>query len=529
MSTWITAVLCLQAADRPPVIVTGWDSPTPRQFREGLEAFERWKVFDGTTIRPTRTAAGIDARNAFLRDRWTWEEFAPALAELKAARPTTCRETYLMIYTNPGDVDWFDDAGWAEIVSHWSLLSRLAAMGGLRGLLFDAEPYTKGASQFLYRLQPERDRHSFTDYLAQARRRGREVMEAVKREFPSATIFSYRLFSDLLPVLDSGNPIRALEADTYGLLPAFVDGWLDVMPPGMRVIEGTEDIGYRANSQAEYDSAFTRLRLRMRDFVDPVHRTRVDAQFKVGQSLYLDAHVNPPGNPWHIDRKGGTPASRLAANLRSALSATDGLVWLYGEQARWWAAGNPESPMWPDALPGAIEAIRRAKDPDAPARDFFARRPLPANLLPNGDFAKAGASGAPEGWWSWQDEKSKGRVSSTDGRVALSGMLNGVLGTEVEVRAGHRYAVRLRVRGEGRGTVGLAVGWKSASGQWVAHGERRTFLPGAPAEDGWSELQGMVEVPASASRLVFMPMANAQVGPADRGEFDDAFLAELSE
>jgi hypothetical protein len=353
---------------RSPVIATGWDSPNLRQFREGLAAFEAWGVFDGTTLRASRRTPDnpeAAAIFAFSKEPWAWEEFTGALADLQAARPTTCRESYLMLYSNPGDVDWFDDESWRIITDHWRLLSRLAKQGGLRGLLFDAEPYTPPYSQFLYRAQPQRDQHSFAEYREKARQRGREVMTAAAEEFPELSIFSYRLFSDMLGVLDSGDLNRAVEPHTYGLLPAFVDGWLDVMPPKVRVIEGTEDIGYRANSSAEYSAAFTRLKLRLPEFVAPGNREKARQQFRVGQSLYLDAHVNPPGNPWTIDRLGGTSAGRLAANVASALAASDGVVWLYGETGRWWQAGDPKYPMWPERLPGALEAIRRPRTPQA--------------------------------------------------------------------------------------------------------------------------------------------------------------------
>jgi hypothetical protein len=75
-----------------PIIVTGWDSPTPAEFRQHLPEFEKWGAFDGTTIRPTRRMADakvLDARFAFSRDPWRWGEFTPALADLRAAKPTT--------------------------------------------------------------------------------------------------------------------------------------------------------------------------------------------------------------------------------------------------------------------------------------------------------------------------------------------------------------------------------------------------------------------------------------------------------
>ena len=44
---------------RSPIIATGWDSPAPRQFREGLATFEGWGVFDGTTRTRSSSSAGI--------------------------------------------------------------------------------------------------------------------------------------------------------------------------------------------------------------------------------------------------------------------------------------------------------------------------------------------------------------------------------------------------------------------------------------------------------------------------------------
>jgi len=354
-------------------------------------------------------------------------------------------------------------------------------------------------------------------------------MDAVHQEFPAATIFSFRLFSDMLGLLESGDLTRALESDVYGLQPAFVDGWLDVLPPETRVIEGTEDIGYRANSPAEYNAAFTRLRLRMPDFLAPEHRNKVNRQFQVGQSLYLDAYVNPPGNPWHIDLMGSSAAARLTANLASAMAASDGLVWLYGEQARWWPSTGAKQATWPDTLPGALDAIRRAKDPAAYARDLFQKLPDLKNRVDNGDFSRITASTAPpEGWFVWQADSSHGRLSSADGHVELSGMLEGVIGRSIEVKPGRTYAVRLRVKSEGQGLASLIIGWKTAAGEWTAHAHNRRFVAGGPPDaDGWREIINLVEVPRAAERLQFMPAAAGQKGESDRCWFDDAALAEL--
>jgi len=124
------------------LIATGWDSPTPARFREELAEFEKWNCFDGTTIAPTRKlpdGSVVDCRKAFSREHWEWAEFAEAVKDLREARPTTATNNFLFVYANPGDVDWFDDAGWKEVVDHWRLIACLAREGGLRGVLYDAD------------------------------------------------------------------------------------------------------------------------------------------------------------------------------------------------------------------------------------------------------------------------------------------------------------------------------------------------------------------------------------------------------
>ena len=101
------------------------------------------------------------------------------MADLKVARSDKLTDNFLILGANPGNVDWFDDAGWKEIQEHCRLLARLAHEGGLRGMLFDPEPYTDPHKQFSYRSQAGRAGHSFEEYCRQARQRGHEVMEAI--------------------------------------------------------------------------------------------------------------------------------------------------------------------------------------------------------------------------------------------------------------------------------------------------------------------------------------------------------------
>ena len=68
-----------RVADETGLIATGWDSPNAARFRAELPEFEKWGVFDGTTIFPTRKTADGQVRpahSAFSREHWEWSEFA---------------------------------------------------------------------------------------------------------------------------------------------------------------------------------------------------------------------------------------------------------------------------------------------------------------------------------------------------------------------------------------------------------------------------------------------------------------------
>jgi hypothetical protein len=382
----------------------------------------------------------------------------------------------------------------------------------------------KPFSQFRYAAQAGRAEHTFAEYRVKARERGREVMRAVIEEFPDATIFSYRLFSDMVPLLDSGDLDRAIEPHTYSLQPAFVDGWMDVGPAGVTFVEGTEAIGYRANSPVEYNAAFTSQRLRLHEFLSPENREAFARQLRIGQSLYLDAHVNPPGSKYTIDRTGSSPAGRLAANLSSALAASDGIVWLYGEQARWWPGGKADARRWVDVLPGAIDAIRRAKEPVAFAREFFASGQPRTNLLPNADFSKTDGE-VPEGWFTWQNDESHGVTSCADGRVEIRGAADAVVGYVANTTPGALLAVRLRVKSSGAGLGALNIGWKTADGDWTARARNARFVPSiAPDAEGWREITAVIEVPPEAGQVIFMPAASGQWRETDFCLFSDPEL-----
>ena len=342
------------------LIATGWDSPTAANFKQHVASFAEGP-FDGTVVRPTRRlldGSVVSASYAFSRERWQEDEFADMIADLQAAQLGSCRESFLLLNANPGDVDWFDDAGWKEIVAHCRLLTRVAKRSGLRGLAFDPEPYSPPATPFNYSRQSKREHKSFANYEAKARQRGREVMQAMSAEFPDMVILAYFLFSNLPHA--NGNPrfLKMLQSHDYNLMPAFIDGWMDRISPAMTLIDGNE-YSYKYNSPAAFSDSYERLKKDAAAFLTPKNYLKL-RQWRIGQAIYLDAYCNSPDDYWYIDPQGMTPVDRLCLNLVSALNASDGYVWVYGMKGRWWPS-TMNYPLWEERMPGLSAGLKRAK------------------------------------------------------------------------------------------------------------------------------------------------------------------------
>jgi hypothetical protein len=142
--------------------------------------------------------------------------------------------SYVLFEVRPGDVDWADDAAMEAVRENVRRAAAHARAGGLRGLFFDDQAY--GAQLFSY---PDvADGEPFDTVRARVRARARALMEAVLGELDDPTV---------VLTLGPGETWRsvcldgvAIEADRYGLLPAFVDGLSDAVAAAGRgrVVDG---------------------------------------------------------------------------------------------------------------------------------------------------------------------------------------------------------------------------------------------------------------------------------------------------
>jgi hypothetical protein len=479
-------VLLLATVNVPAVklIETGWDMPDTRGLRDNLAAMEQ-RPFDGVVIeavgqRDDKKPCRL--REAFSNERWDRDWFRDCLDDLQACKCRRFTDNFLLVGANPGNVDWSEDAGWGQVAAHWRIAARLAKQGGLKGILFDPEPYTEPYAQFRRAGQPEQNRN-----ISLARQRGRDVMSAVAEEFPDITLFCY-----------FANSVQPNEG--YGLLPAFLDGWLDAAPASVTIVDGCES-AYCYKTATQYLEAAVKMKGDCQRYVSPENRAKYRAQMQVSFGIYLDAYANPPTSPWHVPGK----TEGLCANVTTAGRVADEYVWVYGEKSRWWP-----TPTWNEALPGSEAVLAFARDPLGYARDQIVRH--------------VGAVALANDWKVWQEDESHGKFTwdtqAGSGRVAQAA--HGCFIQSIAAKPGEHYAVQARCHSEGAGAACVLVRWQTADNKWTAEAQD---VPLAAEKSG--EIFGVVTVPETAGRLTVLLLVKGQHAAQDTAEFRDVRVFKL--
>jgi hypothetical protein len=335
-----------RAADPPAARVKvlvefGWDEPDTAFLRRHITAMEQTPfdgcVFHALTHGPKGETDNLAwkfwGRRAFERD-----ELDTARADLGQTSFTRFRHNFLRVNTTPADLDWFDD--FAAVVSNARLAAVLARDGRCQGVLLDIEQYEHPL--FDYHKQTHADTKSWDDYAAQARRRGRELMNAFQDGFPGLTVLS-TFGPSLVHAQTRGGKTPARDA-SYGLLVPFLQGMSDATRPGARLVDGHE-LSYSYKEPARFDEALGVIRS------EP---PKLEAAF----GLWLDHDWRHKG--WSVDdlAKNSFTPEVFEKSVRAALERSDEIVWIYSETPRWWTEPDGR----PAKMPGAyVDALRRAR------------------------------------------------------------------------------------------------------------------------------------------------------------------------
>jgi hypothetical protein len=358
---WVLVSLFARAgvAGEPPrperparrLIEFGWDEPDTALLRRQIAAIEE-TPFDGCVFHVLTTDSRGEHENftwlGWGRRAFNQAELAPALDDLRATPFRRFTHNFLRFNTTPADLDWFDDH--AAILNNARLVTNVARSGRCAGVLFDVEEYQ--GKLFTFAKQRDAGTRSFDEYAAQARRRGREVMEAFQAGFPDLTVFL--TFGYSLPWTTSEKGRKPLAECESGLLAPFLDGMVQAARGKARLVDGFE-LSYGYKEQAQFDAAYRLMKQGVLPIVaDPQEYERV---VSAGFGLWMDYDWRKFG--WDTEnptRNYFTPPA-LESSLRSALERSDQYIWIYSETPRWWSSEGKRV-----KLPREYEAaIRRAR------------------------------------------------------------------------------------------------------------------------------------------------------------------------
>ena len=510
-----------ETSPRKRFIAAGWDveAAHPAELAANVDKLERLPL-DGVvfSLRGTRPdGRDVAPTNVMNGGAWPSDAFADNRSAVRAI--TACsnmRHCFVGFRASPSRrLDWRDDAAWSAFATNVALLAREAREGGVKGLCPDFEDYHHVWQYVLMDGDPGWD-----ECTALARRRGAEVFGAAFREFPQMTLFLWHFFAHTWTAkfYDQAADVARHVSDRRDLYPSFLNGILDAMPAGARLVDGEESYGNVASSNLFYKSYADRRRLAPIQ-ISPENQAKFKLQTSAAVSVFLDAYLEGNSTSKYYlgpDAK-GSHLGHLLEDLGQASRATDEYVWLWGQRynyAHWkrpepvpgrkpgWFLGRR---TWEDALPGLMRGMRQLSDPNAFARALRARLRAEgaSNLVQNSSCETE------KGYGFWQDRRFGNGSGGLDASVGERGAApsvcaDGAYGTRVVaingVKPGERYLVRAASKGQGDATHYLHVGWTKA-GAWAdSRNNRQIPCVGTDAE-GWNDNLGVVTVPEGVDGL----------------------------
>ncbi len=562
----------ISQADESPtrIITTGWNAPTAQQFQRDWGLFQE-QSFAGAVIHARADQAPPDPlKSAHSKDMWGEVSFSETEASLAAMSDGKASGSYLLLSANPGDADWLDDEAWGRIVARWRQAARLAKHGKLRGIAFDPEPYHSPLAQFDADVEPHASARSIQTLQEAARRRGREVMQAVVEEFPEIELFSYFWMSYFVrdhryrgpSPIDLGGKRRAdfdwcLAGHRYGLLPAFLTGLLEAAPATTRFVDGCE-YAYWLTEAAQFNRLASDVRERGRMVVDEAVREKYDRQMSVAMPAFVDIMVPELIPQWTLNPNVPDRLGLFQKQLSFAVQASDGLVWLYSERGRWWPEPRETQlwhnkdvyPHWDELFPGCLDVIRQAQSMGkvVPPSSIASEATLSGRPANEDAMECVAEITAEDGEWQ-TDVSSRGRVEVSPPRQrnaignTTENVTKNVTAKDVEIRgakeataalvyavvSGQRLRVAVQARQSGRGLCKLVVRYRDSSGEFLTQrGVESYAYPESQLPIQWRSIVVDVVVPEGARSLVATLQVSRQHLLEDRIEFRELTCSRLA-
>lgn len=479
----LVALAAGEAGAAKKYIFSSWGigEATPAQILQCADLFDR-TCCDGVAVNLAVSVPGCH-RCYLMADRPLGyakvEPLAMTLREI-VKHPSLCESLLYVNMAPTNRLAWTDDRAWATVAGNLAVAARLAKAGGLKGFVTDYEDYWR---QNQYRLQPEDGDYRATWKLA--RRRASQVFGALFAEFPDAVVLSFQLFlTD--PEYGRVDDPCAVMLEKEDLFPGFVNGILDAMPAGARIVDGCEHLGYHGEaSRGDFYRNVRGQLIGVLPLVAKENRAKYRAQMSVSFGMYMDAYNVTTNSPYYFGPVRGRRITHFEDNLRQATECADEYVWFWGEggffvdwpkSIRNW----PNVRTWNETYDGNFDQMcRGVKDPHGLVRGEYASR------------------------------KAAGTLENLVGDPPRPNERGGICHRTCNVETDGWYGVRAMGRGKwlwGKNYFQRAGNWRYDLGAF-----RMSF--GRPDAAGWREGTALVRVPEGATEI--FTILNGLHGKAD--------------
>jgi len=320
------------------VIEFGWDTPTIPWLCDNVAITECTIAFDGIILDLAGLSRHVWVSTAISSDLQQKAEGDIAL--LNDANFTRLRENSFFRINSSGwsaPPDWFDSE-FDTVVSNTAFVAAAVNQTALAGIAFDPEDYH--FNSWHYPGQKYSATKTFEQYQVQVRQRGREMASAIRNACPGRDFTLLFLFANSLPYISTQWWGHQLCEDSYGLLPAFIDGLLDEACGQIRVIDGIES-AYPNKTLAQFQGSISNYQGGASLSADP---SRYLSCVGIGFGTWMDYRSNALGwytNPNEFNLNHFTPETfNLAMDISTDLAEYS---WVYTQIPDWYLGTVPEA------------------------------------------------------------------------------------------------------------------------------------------------------------------------------------------
>ena len=523
----ISVLVGVNAAPAPlPVrpkacVYLGWDAlrASVQDVYEHRELFAK-SGFDGLAmnvngVRPDGKAffgRRVMASHPFARDQF--KAVIPLVKKLLATEGL--KESFFAVYwmgTSKRRIGWEDDEAWAEFCANMRFVCSFAKELGFKGLFIDHEDYT---GKPLFRWNGSAD-PSYTETVALARRRGVETARAMSEGDPNVRFLFERSLLQLAGAIRSQTPheASALNGDLWY---PFLNGFVEGMTPGMRLIEGCES-GYGARTARDYRALIGECRYIALEMLEPQLRAKYLAQSEMGFGKYLDGWIKHKYSP-EVE----IPDTLFGAGVHS-----ESLFWVYGEQhsvVPWKKKMHPRSSTvpWSERFPSLPELLRVSVGDYSGLRAKAATNGL-VNLVSNPGCAARGKGSVPSPFQIWTAQKKPPADivvhdtvagCSAPGAIRVKSAAASLTFKAGGIAQGDKVYATFCAKGDG--VLGDVVWVKGGAWQWKKDYQ---FLakPSEELKDGWKRYECALIAPEGVDGVGFIISARPEQG--EFAWFDD--------